>query len=218
MKIQGLVFDMDGTMFDTEIISAAAMRHSLDTLGLSLTQEEIFQCMGLPGRVIRDRLFARFGPDFAFDTYLERKIAYQNAVIDQNGVPLKKGLLPLLQYAKEAGITCAVATSTSRGRALPLIRRSGTEGYFISIICGEDTAIGKPAPDIYLLAAKRLGLKPEHCAGIEDSKNGILSVRRAGMFSVLVPDMIVPDAEMQNAADLMCDSLLDVLTFFKQLT
>ena len=218
MKIQGLVFDMDGTMFDTEVISAAAMRHSLGTLNLSITDGEILQCMGLTGKAIRDRLFARFGPDFAFDTYLERKVAYQNAVIEQNGVPQKEGLLPLLQYAKEAGIPCAVATSTSRERALPLIRRSGTEAYFAAVICGGDVSVSKPEPDIYLLSAERLGLLPEQCAGIEDSRNGILAVRRSGMFSVLVPDLIVPDREMQTAADLVCGSLLDVLTFLKQRT
>lgn len=215
MKIKGLIFDMDGTMFDTEKISLAAMEHLAKEYGIRLSRETMLSFMGLPGEKIRQRYLELFGADFDYAGYRQQKIDYQDAVIQREGVPVKAGLLPLLQYAGAKGIPCAVATSTNRERAEDLIHRAGVRDYFDAVVCGEDVVCGKPAPDIFLFAARKLGVSPADCMGIEDSRNGILAVHRAGMFAALVPDLIPVDSEMAQAADLQRDSLSEVLSFLK---
>ena len=130
---------------------------------------------------------------------------------------MKPGLCALLEFARRRGLRCAVATSTNRDRAEDLIRRAGVRAYFDAVICGEDVEQGKPAPDIFCLAAETLGHAPEACAGIEDSRNGILAARRAGLFTILVPDLIPADDDMLKAADLRADSLADVLNFLREM-
>lgn len=217
MKIKGLIFDMDGTMFDTEVISVSAMEHAAELYGIQLPRETMLGFMGLPGAEIRRQYLELFGDAFDYAGYRRKKIDYQDAVIDRDGVPVKPGLCALLEYARRRGLRCAVATSTNRDRAEDLIRRAGVWAYFDAVICGEDVEQGKPAPDIFCLAAKTLGLAPEACAGIEDSRNGILAARRAGMFAILVPDLIPADEDMLKAADLRADSLDDVLDYLREM-
>lgn len=217
MKLKGLIFDMDGTMFDTEVISVSAMEHAAELYGIQLSRETMLGFMGLPGTEIRRQYLELFGDDFDYSGYRRKKIGYQDAVIDRDGVPVKPGLCALLEFARRRGLRCAVATSTNRDRAEDLIRRAGVRAYFDAVICGEDVEQGKPAPDIFCLAAETLGLAPEACAGIEDSRNGILAARRAGLFTILVPDLIPADDDMLKAADLRADSLADVLNFLREM-
>lgn len=217
MKLKGLIFDMDGTMFDTEVISVSAMEHAAELYGIQLPRETMLGFMGLPGTEIRRQYLELFGDDFDYSGYRRKKIGYQDAVIDRDGVPVKPGLCALLEFARRRGLRCAVATSTNRDRAEDLIRRAGVRVYFDAVICGEDVEHGKPAPDIFCLAAETLGLAPEACAGIEDSRNGILAARRAGLFTILVPDLIPADDDMLKAADLRADSLADVLNFLREM-
>lgn len=219
MEVKGLIFDMDGTMFDTEPISIRAMQYAAKKHRISLPMEMIYGFMGLPGAEIRRRFEAAFPPEqLDFDAYLKDKIAYQDRVIEENGVPIKPGLPEVLAYAKERQIPCAVATSTNRQRATSLITQSGLISYFSAIVCGNEVAHGKPAPDIFLRAAEEIHVSPACCIGIEDSKNGITALHRTPMLGVLIPDVIVPDAAMLDAADLKMESLFDFLEYLKKIT
>lgn len=209
--MKGLIFDMDGTMFDTEIISLEAMAHTARNYGISLERSVMLSFLGLPSEEIRRRFLAIYGEDFDYAGYRLEKIRYQDRVIEEKGVPLKTGLLPLLEYAKSKHLPCAVATSTSRHRAENLIAKAGLTNYFAAIVCGEDVSCGKPSPDIFLLAAQKLSLSPADCLGIEDSQNGILSAHQAGMKTALIPDLIPVNEEMRQSADWIFTDLFGVL-------
>ncbi len=214
--MRGILFDMDGTMFDTEKISVDAMRQVAKEYGVSVEYESALEFLGLPRQEIQKQFLLKFGHDFDYANYRLDKIAYQNAIIQEKGVPIKPGLLELLEYAQEQEIPCCIATSTSRERTDDLLYRAGVQRYFSAVVCGEDVEKGKPNPDIFLYAAKKIGVNPEDCLVIEDSRNGILAASAAKMFSVLIPDLVPVDDEMRNAAHMICESLYDVLEYLKK--
>lgn len=214
--MKGIIFDMDGTMFDTEIISVEAMQNVAVRYGVSVTYDDALEFLGLPSMIIREKFLQKFGQSFPYDKYRQEKIVYQNAVIQDKGVPFKPGLHELLRFAKDHDIRCAVATSTSRERTEDLLFRADLSRFFDVVICGEDVKNGKPNPDIFVLAAKRMGLTPEDCMVIEDSRNGILAASRSDAFAVLVPDLIAMSDEMHDAADMVCKDLYEVLGIIKE--
>lgn len=138
-------------------------------------------------------------------------------IVEEDGVPHKKGLTEILDYIKENGIKAAIATSTSNERAVYNLEEGKVIQYFDEVISGDMVDKSKPEPDIYLLAAKKLGLRPEECMVLEDSKNGIISARRANCLAVLVPDIIPVDDEMIEAADYVCEDLLEVIDLIKRI-
>ncbi|MBR5153077.1 MAG: HAD family phosphatase [Clostridia bacterium] len=212
----GFVFDMDGTLFDTETISLDAMDTVASEFGMSLPEEFKLGLLGLPSEEIKQRFLSTFGDDFDYARFRSRKIEVQDAAVEKDGVPLKPGLTEILEYGRAQGISMAVATSTSRYRAINLLTKAGVVPYFQYILCGDEIKNGKPHPEIFMTAAEKLGLMPEECIAFEDSRNGIISAHRAGMFAILIPDKIEPDREMADAADLVCDSLFDAVEYIKK--
>lgn len=213
---KGIILDMDGTMFDTESISVDGMQKVAEHYGISVSYDSALEFLGLPSAVIKEKFLEKFGSEFDYENYRKDKIAYQNSVISETGVPVKPGLAELLAFAKEKGIPCAVATSTSRERVEDLISRAKLNEAFDAVICGEDAKNGKPNPDIFLIAAEKLGLSIENCLIVEDSRNGILAASKAGATAILVPDLIPADDEMTNAADVVLKDLYEVLDYIKK--
>ena len=211
MRIKGAIFDMDGTMFDSEQLSVLGWTKASEEMGFEIPMDFMLSCMGLPANVIAQMFVERYGKDFDYQNFRDRKITHMTAVIERDGVPVKPGLFELLDHLHAKQIPCAVATSTSEERAMYMLNTAGVKGYFQAIICGDMIENGKPAPDIYLKAAEALALDPADCMALEDSRNGIISASRAGMKAVLIPDMIPADDEMRAAAYAMVESLHDVV-------
>lgn len=195
--IQGVIFDMDGLMFDTESAMLRGWLKAGEVLHYDITEELILSVMGLVEENICQRFMERLGADFPYEQVRDLQMRYVDEEMDTQGVPVKKGLFDLLEYLKQSGMKTAVATSTARARAEKLLNLSGAMPYFDFVICGDMVHRGKPDPDIYLQAAKALKLSPQECIGLEDSRNGIFSVYNAGMKAVMIPDLIQPDKEMQ---------------------
>lgn len=132
--------------------------------------------------------------------------------IDKYGVDMKDGAAEILSYLKEKGCKIALATASPVKRAKYYLEPYGLFDKFDAVISGSDVLRSKPAPDIYLAAAKALGLPPENCIAVEDSPSGILSAKSAGCFTVMVPDLTPPDDSLLPYIDRIAVSLADIRT------
>lgn len=213
LNIKGFVFDMDGTMFDTEQLSVKSWQRAGKDFGIEIPYPFMLGIMGLSSADIR-RLFTEKYPAIDYSTFRESNMRYAMEYIEADGVPIKPGLFSLLDKIKEQNLKCAVATSTSYERAMTLLTRSNTLSYFDAVITGDMIQNGKPAPDIFFKATDKLRLPPNDCIALEDSRNGILSARAAGLIPILIPDMIPPDDVMRAAAYKVLSSLKEVLSIY----
>ena len=132
----------------------------------------------------------------------------------EHGLEKKKGLDELLIHLKETNMKVAVATATDYERTKEYLKKLDIEGYFDQIVCANMVSKGKPAPDIYLEAARRLGVRPDECIALEDSPNGVLSANRAGCKVIMVPDLDEPDEETKKLLYARVDNLLVARKYF----
>lgn len=205
--INGVVFDMDGLMFDTETLTYELQKPIMEQKGITYTLDWYKQTVGKRTEDIVPLFKELCGEDFDYDEFRAQcREAYQKHT-DKYGVPIKKGLFELLDYLKEKGIKIALATSTTEPSAARTLRISGTLPYFDALVCADDVKRGKPHPDPFLKAAEKLGFKPENCLALEDSINGIKSAYAAGMVTVMIPDLIEPTEEIRP----MCYKILNTL-------
>ena len=140
-----------------------------------------------------------------------------NEFIRQNGIEKKKGLDELLDYLDSTGLKKAVATATDLQRTTLYLSSINIIDRFDKLICGNMIENGKPAPDIYLAAAKELGLDPGECIALEDSPNGIRSAHAAGCKPVMIPDLSQPDEETKKLLYACCDDLSKVIGVIQKL-
>ena len=200
MSLRGVVLDMDGLMLDTEPMSHAAWKRTFAENRIPFTEDQFQALVGLNVADVRTKMAAWYGADFPFDAIYKRKLEVVDEIIAQVGIVQKPGLLEFLTAAKELGVCLAVATSTGRERALYKLGRAGVEGSFAAFAFGDEITNGKPAPDIFLLAARRLGIPPAECVALEDSDPGVLAACAAGMRVLLIPDLKAPSEEARRAA------------------
>ncbi len=199
-QIRAVVLDMDGLMVDTEGMSKVAWQKTLAEWGFSITERQYLELIGLTvadvGHVMRNW----YGADIPYDTIYTRKLALVDEIIATQGIPKKTGLDEFLAAVDSLGLRKAVATSTARERAIYKLKISGVPGSFEVVAGGDEVARGKPAPDLFLLAAQRLGIPPLECLAFEDSDAGVLAARAAGMRVVVIPDQKRPSPEAAAAA------------------
>ena len=198
MKIKGLIFDMDGLLIDTERLSYEALVRDCKERGFELTMDQFLSIRSLSIPKCEEKFKGYFGEDFDFKDSFDKHFVYMNEHMDKYGVPMKKGADNILRYAKENGLQIALATSTPLPIAESHLRSLSLWDYFDKVQSAADIKNGKPAPDVYLAAAKLLGLKPEECMAFEDSPNGVRSASSAGCITVMVPDLSGPDDELNS--------------------
>jgi beta-phosphoglucomutase-like phosphatase (HAD superfamily) len=179
-------------------------------LGFTLDDEGYAALVGRPTADCEDELVARFGPQFPMSLFRSHWPALWHALAEDHGIECKPGLHALLALTEERRVPCAVATSSDSDFTRFSLERAGLVDRFQVVVTGEQVAKGKPAPDIYLEAARRLGVRPQECVAVEDSDAGVLSASAAGMITLCVPDGRHPSAAAVSAAFRVFRSLDDV--------
>ena len=214
-KIRGAVFDMDGLMVDTEKLYLRYWKEAAADFGYDMQNEHVYAIRSLARKYSIPKLKSFFGEDFPTEDVRKRRTELINAHIEKYGIDVKKGLFELLYYLKKHGVKLAVATATPRERALYCLGKIGARDYFDVVICGDMIESGKPDPDIYLTAARELGLPPEQCAALEDSPNGIRAAHSAGCQAIMIPDMTPPDEETAPLLSAVYDDLAQAVSYFE---
>ena len=199
-QVKAVIFDQDGLMFDTERLSVQAWNAVGEKYGIKVTEEFFDYLKGSDRARTMEMMKSAFGADFPCEKFLEEKRAYSYRQIEEHGVPIKKGLRELLIYLKEHG--CKT--------------RTGIDHFFDTYTYGEMVSHAKPDPEIFLLAAKMLGEKPEKCLVLEDSFNGVEAGLSGGFLTVMVPDLSFPGPELKRRLTAECESLLGVIELFEQ--
>lgn len=215
MKKELVIFDMDGLMFDTERIYYKAWQESAAAHGYSISWEIYVQIVARNNRYIEKVLKEILGEALPYDVICEGKRAIADQIIAEEGIIKKDGLVELLDYLDKKGIKKAVATSSMREKALRYLELGGIKERFDWIICGSDVEESKPNPEIFLKVANHLGIEPEACMVLEDSRLGIQAAKAAGMMGIFIPDLVQADEEILENASKEVASLKDVITLLE---
>lgn len=204
--IQGVIFDLDGLMFDTERMWASFWKPALEPLGLPYSEGLDEDARGTAGETMRAVLRKHFGPDCDTEAILDSLHAVADRAFS-SPAPKKPGLDELLAYLKEKGIPMAVASSSREYVVRRHLKNGNIESYFDVVLAGGMVERSKPAPDIFLLAAEKLGVRPADCLVLEDSYNGVRAGHAGGFVTIMVPDLLPADAEMRALYTTECVSL-----------
>ncbi|SHI08060.1 haloacid dehalogenase superfamily, subfamily IA, variant 3 with third motif having DD or ED [Sporobacter termitidis DSM 10068] len=211
-----VIFDMDGVLFDSERLYARAWRQLGAALGLQDIDNAIKYCVGRNGGDIRAYLLSKYGEDFQAEQFaLDLRKAFLD-IVRAEGLPLKPGVVALLDWLRGRGCRLALATSSGKNSAAGNLEGAGLTKYFSAVVTGDMLVHGKPAPDIYLLACEKLGTPPQSCYAVEDSPNGVRSAHAAGLRTILVPDMVEITEEIEKLAYKKFDSLIEVKAYFEK--
>lgn len=211
--MKAVVFDMDGVIFDSEKLYRKHWKITGKEYGIDDKEmEELCNLIAGATRENNEKLMkSRFGEAFDYGTFRQLTMNRMDEDILQNGLDLKPGVLEIFQYLKEAGYKIGLATSTQQERARPNLEKAGILNVFDKIVYGGVVPNGKPAPDIYLRACKELGIAPCEAIGIEDSINGVKASAAAGLYTIMVIDLIQPTEEIRLLANRIYESLFDVI-------
>lgn len=210
MKYKAVVFDMDGVIFDSERLVLECWKEAAEKYGIKDIDKVFYKCIGVNMAQSKQITMDFYGPDFPYDVFRKEASFLYHSRYDGGNLPMKPGVVELLEFLKEQGYAVALASSTRYEVVHQEIRDAGILPYFQNLTCGDMVTVSKPNPEIFLKACEALSVAPEEAIAIEDSFNGIRAAHRAGMFPVMVPDMVAPDEEMKELAGLICTDLTQV--------
>lgn len=210
--MRGAIFDMDGLLLDSEQIYQRCWHALARELGAVLPPTFAAEITGTgadQARIVLRKHFPMTDPDSLMAACKARVMEVEETELDP-----KPGAAALLEALYAAGWRLAVASSSPRDMVVKNLERTGLAGRFHQVVCGGEVARGKPFPDIFLLAAERLGLDPADCLVLEDSPNGLRAARAAGCRPIMVPDLVPPTPELRSISTVF-PSLNEVLEAFQ---
>lgn len=216
-EINTVIFDMDGVIFDTEKAYLHIWSKVFSEYGYTLKKEDYISVMGKGHKAVRETFVERYGDDLPITEMYNKKDKLLAEVIENNEVPLKEGVVELLSYLRDNNYNIALATSAKRSRVDIQLKGSNIESFFNTIVTRDDIVNTKPDPEIFLKAAKNIGVNPENCIVIEDSPAGIKAAYNGNMIAFHVEDLKIADEEIIKSSQKQFKSLIEVLEYIKNL-
>lgn len=212
--VSGIIFDMDGILIDSERQSNEGWLWAAGQFGVDMPMWLIDSFKGAPAE-----LCCKFFDDYykgVIDYWEAKELRTQHVykIRETEGIPVKKGVKDIFEYIRNNGLKCAVATSTRRESAEKTLHEIGVWDYLDAVVYGDEVERGKPEPDIFLRAAKAIGVNPSEAVVVEDSINGIKAGYAADMRVVHIPDTIAIDDDIRKLTYMVCadlNGLIDVV-------
>lgn len=210
-----VIFDMDGLLFDSEALYRDAILVAARALGHPFTVEDFLTLVGRPWSVNRAVVQARIGPAGDVDAFHDAWLgAYEGM---KAALALKAGVIELLDRLDSLRLPRAICTSSLHADVADNLGLHGLAGRFDAVIASGDYARGKPAPDPFLRAAEVLGVSPGACLALEDSHNGVRAAAAAGMWTIMVPDLLPATEEISGLCFRVSPDLHDVAALLGRL-
>lgn len=214
--IKAALFDMDGTLYDTERISMEGWNYACAKYGFQMTFEQICATHGHNAADNGRRFASWFGEDAPYWEIRDLRYEYMTAYLREHPVPVKPGVFELFQVLHSKNIRITIATGTARKTAASYWESTGVLPYIDASVCGDDITRSKPDPEIFLKAASLSEAAPSECIVFEDSRDGIFGARAAGCMACFVPDLEPASDEIREAADYVLPSLIEAAEMIRE--
>lgn len=213
--IKAVIFDLDGLLVDTEIVSFKIYEEILSSFNISFTQQEYARNYSGKTEITNiTNLIQSYHLPWTIDEGLIKCLEIEERLLNQ-GVALKTGARELLEHLKDNHFKITVASSSTKDRAFNLLNQHNIRNMFDDFVFAEDVSHSKPHPEVFLKAANKLRIAPEECIVLEDSENGILAAHHAGIPVICIPDMKIPSKMHLNLCLKVFPTLNEVRTFLK---
>ena len=214
-----VIFDMDGVIFDSENACLKCWKITADKYNLDNIEEVFYKCIGTNNAQTDEIIESAYSEKLG--NGISKKFREENSFLfhelyDNGNLPIKPGVVELLDYLKSREMPVGIASSTRKTTVIKELTDAGLIKYFDKIVGGDSVKNSKPNPEIYLLACKEMDVQPSLAYAIEDSYNGIRAAYSAGMHPIMVPDIIAPNDEMKKLSEAIFDDLLEVKKYFME--
>ncbi len=209
-RISAVIFDMDGTMIDTEKIKENGWKYAGDCQNIAINDNILSKIRGTNKEYCKEFIKEKF-KNINFEKLYNDRNEFIERYLNINGIKIKKGLMEILDFLKTNNYKIAVVSSSEKETIIRYLEEIKILDFFDVIVAGDTIENGKPNPEIYLKAIELLNVPKEQCIGIEDSNSGILSVYRAGLKPIMIPDLEQPTEEVKNILYAKLDSLIEVI-------
>jgi HAD superfamily hydrolase (TIGR01509 family) len=206
--VRAIVFDMDGVLIDSEPLHLLAYQRFLADFGLTFLEEDNHNFLGMKDVDCAKHLLERHKLDITALEFVAKKEAVLHTLFLEQ-LKIQPGVLKTLEHAQRLNIPSAIASSATMPTIELVVEITGTRKYFRHLCSGDEVPNGKPAPDVFLLAAERLSAKPSECLVIEDTFNGVCAAKAAGMMCIAIPCQATRHQDFAHA-DLVLNSMDEV--------
>jgi len=216
MTPDALLFDLDGLLIDTEVLSKRAFEDTTSHFDIGDQLEVFLSLVGTNDQHHREQLEKKLAPLVDATEFRKHWNNRFNELLNHEPVPLLPGVMEVLEYAKTAKIKCAVATSSTPPAAEKKIADAGIRDSFPTLTCGDQVKISKPDPEIYVKAGASVNANMTRSVGLEDSANGVRAALGAGLNVIQIPNLVAPSADLLKLGHKVCDSMHEVLALLQE--
>lgn len=206
--VKALIFDMDGVLIDSEPLHLLAYQRYLADFGLTFLEEDNHNFLGMKDLDCAKHLLKRHKLEMTAIEFVQRKEAVLHQLFKEQ-LQVQPGVLQTLEKTSQLQIPTAIASSATMPTIELVVELTGTRKYFQYLCSGDEVPNGKPAPDVFLLAAQRLGQNPSECLVIEDTFNGVCAAKAAGMMCIAIPCQATRHQDFAHA-DLVLSGMAEV--------